>query len=365
VGLNGSKVLNMNGLFESSVGGSGIIGDIAMSNDKIKIMVVGVGGAGCNTINRLSQMGIKSAETVAVNTDSLHLKMISADKKVLIGKTITKGLGAGGYPEVAAKSAQISKAEIAAALDGVQLLFLCAGMGGGTGTGASPIIAQLAKEQGAIVVSMVTYPFSLERIRMQKASWGIDELRKTSDTVVIIDNNRLVSYVPNLPLNQAFAVADELTAHAVKGISDTIMFPSLVNIDFADMRAIMGNAGVAMISVGEGKGNDKVKQVVKSTLDHPLLDVDYAGAKGALIHIAGGVNLTLGEATGIGEQLTEAFHEQANVIWGARLDPDMGDLVRVTSIMTGITSPHIVGKATPDTQKSEVFDVSGLDAMLA
>jgi cell division protein FtsZ len=352
----------MNGLFEPAVGGSGILGDIgATSSDKIKIMVVGVGGAGCNTINRLSQMGIKSAETVAVNTDSLHLKMVSADKKILIGKTITKGLGAGGFPEVAAKCAQISKDELKVALEGVQLLFLCAGMGGGTGTGASPVIAQVAKEQGAIVVSIVTYPFSLERIRMQKATWGIDELKKASDTVVIIDNNRLVSYVPNLPLNQAFAVADELTAHAVKGIADTIMFPSLMNIDFADMRAIMGNAGVAIISVGEGKGGNKVDQVVRNTLDHPLLDVDYTGARGALIHIAGGQNLTLGEATQIGEKLTEVFHEQANVIWGARLDPDMGDTVRVTSIMTGITSPHVVGKTAAEDERSQVFDISGVE----
>ncbi len=352
----------MDGLFEPAVGGSGILGDIgATSSDKIKIMVIGVGGAGCNTINRLSQMGIKSAETVAVNTDSLHLKMVSADKKILIGKSITKGLGAGGFPEVAAKCAQVSKDELRAALDGVQLLFLCAGMGGGTGTGASPIIAQLAKEQGAIVVSMVTYPFALERIRMQKATWGIDELKKTSDTVVIIDNNRLVSYVPNLPLNQAFAVADELTAHAVKGIADTIMFPSLVNIDFADMRAIMGNAGVAIISVGEGKGGNKVDQVVRNTLDHPLLDVDYTGARGALIHISGGQNLTLGEATQIGEKLTDVFHEQANIIWGARLDPDMGDTVRVTSIMTGITSPHVVGKVAAEGERSQVFDISGVE----
>jgi cell division protein FtsZ len=355
----------VNGLFESSVGGkSEILGDIgASSSDNIKIMVVGVGGAGCNTINRLSQMGIKSAETVAVNTDNLHLKMVSADKKILIGKNITKGLGAGGFPEVAARCAQMSKEEIKAALEGVQLLFLCAGMGGGTGTGASPIIAQLAKEQGAIVVSIVTYPFSLERIRIQKAAWGIDELKKTSDTVVIIDNNRLVSYVPNLPLNQAFAVADALTAHAVKGIADTIMFPSLVNIDFADMRAIMGNAGVAIISVGEGKGNGKVEQVVKNTLDHPLLDIDYTGARGALIHIAGGQNLTLGEATQIGEKLTEVFHEDANVIWGARLDPNLGDLVRVTSIMTGITSPHVVGNAAKAEEREAVFDVSGIEAL--
>jgi cell division protein FtsZ len=226
-------------------------------------------------------------------------------------------------------------------------------MGGGTGTGASPIIADVAKEQGAIVVSIVTYPFSLERARTEKANWGLEQLKKSSDTVVVIDNNRLVSYVPNLPMNQAFAVADDLTAKAVKGITDTIMFPSLINIDFADIRAIMGNAGVAVIMVGEGKGTEKVPCVVKNTLEHPLLDVDYNGAKGALIHIAGGPQLTLGEATQIGEQLTSAFDPNANVIWGARLSPEMGDEVTVTSIMTGITSPHVLGKIRDETKSLE------------
>ena len=336
----------MESLIENAVRQAGAAAPAAaeMSNDKIRIAVVGVGGGGCNTIHRLAKMGIKSADTIAINTDKLHLNTVDANRRLLIGGQITRGLGAGGFPEVAQRCAEASRDKLREVLANTELLFLVAGMGGGTGTGAAPIIAEIAKEQGAIVVGIVTYPFNLERARTAKADWGLEQLKKAADTVIVIDNNRLVSYVPNLPMNQAFNVADEITARAVKGISDTIMFPSLVNIDFADIRAIMSNAGVAMISVGEGKGTDRVNQVVHTTLEHPLLDVDYKGAKGALIHIAGGPNLTLGEATQIGENLTEAFDENANVIWGARLSPEYGEKITVTSIMTGITSPYVLGK---------------------
>ncbi len=345
----------MESLIESAIKqAGGAAAPAEMSNDKIRIAVVGVGGGGCNTVHRLTKMGIKSAETIAINTDQVHLKTIDATRRLLIGANVTRGLGAGGFPEVAQRCAEASRDKLREVLANTELLFLCAGMGGGTGTGAAPIIAEIAKEQGAIVVGIVTYPFSLERARTAKADWGLEQLKKTTDTVVVIDNNRLVSYVPNLPMNQAFTVADEITARAVKGISDTIMFPSLVNIDFADIRAIMGNAGVSMISVGEGKGTDRVNQVVSTTLQHPLLDVDYKGAKGALIHIAGGPNLTLGEATQIGEGLTEAFDDNANVIWGARLSPDHGEKVTVTAIMTGITSPYILGKGQKEPKAEKV-----------
>jgi cell division protein FtsZ len=338
----------MESLIESAIRNTGQLPEQAaapeMSSDKVRILVVGVGGAGCNTVSRLHRMGLRSADTLAFNTDHKHLQITEASKKVLIGGSITKGLGAGGFPEIAQKAAEASRDKIRDMIGSSELVFIAAGMGGGTGTGAAPVIAQVAKEQGAITVGMVTYPFSLERARLKKAEWGLDQLRKVCDTVVVVDNNRLVSYVPNLPMNQAFAVADELVARAVKGISDTIILPSLVNIDFADVRAIMSNAGVAMISLGESKGNEKVESVVKATLEHPLLDVDYTGAKGALIHIAGGPQLTLGEVTQIGEKVTEAFDAQANVIWGARVNPDQSDSVAVTAIITGVTSPHVLGQ---------------------
>ncbi len=323
----------------------------------VKISVVGCGGAGTNTVSRLTQMGVTSAETIAINTDANHLRMVQANKKMLIGAHMTKGLGAGGFPEVGRKCAEQAKDNIAKMLEGSELVFVTAGMGGGTGTGSAPVVAQVAREQGAITVGVVTFPFALERARLDKADWGLEALAEHCDTVVIIDNNRLVQYVPNLPMNQAFAVADTLVAKAVKGISDTIMLPSLVNIDFADVRSILGNAGMAMISVGEASGRDRVAGVVKNTLEHPLLDVEYSGSKGALIHVQGGSQLSLGEVTSIGEGITDAFDQKANVIWGARVNPDMGDKVVVTSIITGVHSPQLIGKSMVQPKKQEQYNL--------
>ncbi|MFH1106646.1 MAG: cell division protein FtsZ [Candidatus Micrarchaeota archaeon] len=309
---------------------------------EVRIKVVGVGGAGTNCVSRLKKMGIKSAETIAINTDRKHLEMVEADRKLLIGASMTRGLGAGGFPEVGMKAAEQSRDKLAEVVGNSELVFISAGMGGGTGTGAAPVIAKLAKEAGAITVGMVTYPFALERARLEKADWGLDALREACDTVVIIDNNRLVQYVPNLPMNQAFAVADTLVARAVKGIADTVMLPSLMNIDFADLRMIMGNAGTSMISIGEAAGTNRIQQAVESTLAHPLLDVDYTGSKGALILISGGPQLSLGEAVKIGEGITEAFDKNAYVKWGARLIPELGDKIVVTAVVTGVSSPQVL-----------------------
>ncbi|MEM2963306.1 MAG: cell division protein FtsZ [Candidatus Anstonellales archaeon] len=331
----------------------------AVGDNDIRIAVVGVGGGGCNTIHRLMQSNLKSATTIAVNTDHLHLRSISAHKRILIGQSITKGLGAGGFPEVGQKCAEISKDKLSEVLSENDLVFLCAGMGGGTGTGAAPVVAQVAKEQGAIVVAIVTYPFNLERIRIQKAQWGLSHLTKVCDTVVVIDNNRLVQYAPNIPINDAFNLADNITGRAVKGICDTIMFPSLMNIDYADVKSVMEEGGVSLISVGEGKGPDRVEKVVKSTLEHPLLDVDYEGARGALLHIGGGSSLTLGEAIEIGEKLTEAFDKNANVKMGARLTPEYGEDVSVTAIVTGLKqTPSIFSQQTTDAD-----EVKGLEEL--
>ncbi|MFA5106489.1 MAG: cell division protein FtsZ [Candidatus Micrarchaeia archaeon] len=316
-----------------------------MSNDSVRIAVVGVGGGGCNTVNRIARSGIKSATTIAINTDYLQLKTIESQKKVLIGASITKGLGAGGFPEIAQKCAEASREKLSEALGENEIVFLTAGMGGGTGTGAAPIVAKMARDAGAVVVSIVTYPFALERARIKKAQWGLEQLVEASDTVIVIDNNRLVNYAPNIPINDAFNLADAITARAVKGIADTIMFPSLMNVDYADVKSVMTGGGVALISVGEGKGSDRVEQVVTSTLSHPLLDVSYEGATGALLHVEGSTSLTLGEAITIGDKVSESFDANANVKIGARLVPDMGDLVTVTSIVTGLKqSPSIFGK---------------------
>jgi cell division protein FtsZ len=307
-------------------------------------MVVGVGGAGNNSVNRIARMGISGAELLVLNTDKQHLGLVhDSVKKILIGQSVTRGLGAGGYPEVGAKAAEVSRAALGAALQDCDLLFITAGMGGGTGTGAAPIVAEIAKEQGAIVVALVTFPFLLERARIQKAEEGIEKLRKVVDTVIIIDNNRLVELVPNLPIEQAFSVADEVISRAVRGITETITVPSLINLDYADVRAIMSTGGVSVISVGESKGHRRVDEVVNDTLKNSLLDVDYTGAKGALIHISGGPDLTLGEANEIGERLTEAIDPSAQVIWGARIVPEYEGKIEVIGIFTGVTSPHIRG----------------------
>lgn len=307
------------------------------STSGVKIAIVGVGGGGCNTIKRLIDYGMKGPELIAINTDRIHLDTIKQPaKKILIGQSITRGLGAGGYPDIAQKSAESNKPDIEAALSDVDLVFLVAGMGGGTGTGAAPVVAEVAKKNGAIVVSIVTYPFRIERARLQKAKEGIENLKKVSDTLVIIDNQKLLDFVPNLPIEQTFMIADEITARAVRGISETLLNPSLINLDFADLTTIMTGGGISMIAVGEGKGISKVEEVVKNTLDHRLLDVDPTGAKGVLLHITGGPDMTLGDANTVGEMITSEVDPYANVIYGARMDQSYLGRIEVIAIFTGL-----------------------------
>ncbi|MBN2488723.1 MAG: cell division protein FtsZ [Methanosarcinaceae archaeon] len=308
-----------------------------------RIMIVGCGGAGNNSINRLYNIGIEGAETVAINTDKQHLDHIRADKKILIGKTLTRGLGAGGYPEVGKKAAELARGTLEDIFKDTDLVFITAGMGGGTGTGVAPVVAEIAKEQGAIVVGMVSSPFRVERARTVKAEEGLEDLRRAADTVIVLDNNRLLEYVPNLPIEQAFSVMDQLISETVKGITETITQPSLINLDYADIRAIMGCGGVAVMLVGETKSQDKSNDVVRAALNHPLLDVDYRGATGSLVHITGGPDLSLKEAEEIAASLTYELSSTANVIWGARVRDDYEGKVRVMAIMTGVQSAQVLG----------------------
>ena len=257
-----------------------------------KIVVVGCGGSGNNTVNRLSKMEIESAMTIAINTDKQQLLRTKADKRVLIGRSITRGLGAGGYPEIGRKAAELARNVLEELLCDSDMVFVCAGMGGGTGTGSAPVVADVAKKQGAIVIGFAQMPFKVERARIQKALDGLEELKEVCDTVVVLDNNKLLEYYPNLPIDAAFSVMDQLIAETIKGISDTITTPSLVNIDFADVKAIMGQGGVAVMLVGEAKAHDKANADVRDCLSQPLLDVDYRGAIGALVHVSGGHDLT-------------------------------------------------------------------------
>jgi len=322
------------------------------------IKVIGAGGAGNNTADWLYRKGVKGAEIIAVNTDKMHLDHREADIKILIGKESTKGLGAGGFPEKGAEAAQEDVQELKSILKGTDMLFLVAGMGGGTGTGSSPIIAQAAKEMGCIVIGVVTMPFKIEKARIDKAEWGLSKLREYSDTVIVIDNNRLVDIAGNLPISQAFAVANELISTMIKGIVETIALPSLVNLDYADVKAIMTKGGVSVIGLGESDTEGRVEEAVKKAMMNPLLDVDYDGAHGALIHITGGPDLTLEEVNRVGELVTANLDPDAQVIWGARVSDNMTGKIRVMTIITGVKSPFILGPSEAERRSTKTSKYS-------
>ncbi|MFO7710557.1 MAG: cell division protein FtsZ [Candidatus Woesearchaeota archaeon] len=310
------------------------------------IKIIGCGGAGNNMVSWLYRKGIKGAEIVAVNTDQQHINITEADKKFLIGGSVTKGLGCGGFPEKGASAAKENLLEIKEVLQNTDMTFVCAGMGGGTGTGAAPLIARTAAEMGSIVIGTVTMPFSIERARLDKAEEGLQKIRSVCDTVIVMDNNRLVKIAGNLPVQQAFAVANELISTMIRGIVETISVPSLVNLDFADVKAIMKEGGVAAIGVGYSDTHRRAEEAVAGALSNPLLDIDYKGADGALIHIEGGDDMTLEEVERIGDEVTSYLEEDANVIWGARVSSDMTGKICVMTIMTGVNSPWIMGKET-------------------
>lgn len=303
-----------------------------------KIFVVGVGGGGCNTVTRLHRLGIDGAITIAINTDNTHLKgRTEANKKILIGKTITHGLGAGGYPPIGEQCALLSRNDIEEVLRGAELVFLLAGMGGGTGTGATPVIAEIAKKQSAVVIAIVSTPFDFEkRLKQRIAIGGIDKLRNIADSVIALDNNKLLEFVPTLPLNKGFQAMDDLIAQAVKGLTESITQPSLMNIDYADVKTIVYRSGLSLMLYGESDGDPD--RVVENTLSHPFFDVNYKGATGALIHITSGTFLTVRDVNKIAAGITKELAIEANVKCGARIDESCGHKIKVMSILTGLPS---------------------------
>lgn len=330
------------------------------------IKVFGAGGGGGNMTNWLYKKGVRGAEIIAINTDKQHLDMIEADHKILIGRDTTRGLGAGGFPERGREAAQEQQQEIKEAVKNSDMVFVCAGMGGGTGSGSAPFVAQCAKDAGAIVIGTVTMPFKIERARVDRAEFALQALRQNADTVIVIDNNRLVQIAGNLPVNQAFAVANELIATMIKGIVEIIAVPSLVNLDFADIKAVMTEGGVAAIGVGASDTNNRVEEAVKGALANPLLDINYDGATGAIIHVAGGPDMTLDEVSRAGEIVTEAMDQDANVIWGARVQEEMKGRVTVMTIVTGVRSPWILGQQSAAQRKreaSELADELGIEVI--
>ncbi len=331
---------------------------------KTQIKVVGAGGAGNNTVTRLMQVGIVGAETIAVNTDAMDLLYTDADKKILIGRELTAGLGAGADPKLGMEAAKESKEEIKKSLQGADMVFLTGGLGGGTGTGSLPVLAEVSKKLGALTVAIVTLPFKMEGARrMENAKWGLELLQDVVDTLILVPNDKLLEIVPDVSITTAFKIADEILVNSVKGIAEMVTKPGLVNLDFADVRAVMNEGGLAMIGMGESDTENRAFESVEKALTNPLLDVDITDGKGALINITGGPDLTVREAQQIVETVSNRLSKDAKIIWGAQIDHSLGDSVRTLVVVTGVKSPQIFGPERPWTteEKKKIQDILGVE----
>ncbi len=307
------------------------------NNGKVNIKVIGVGGGGGNAVNRMIQAGLKGVTFVAVNTDTQVLERSLADIKLQIGAKLTRGLGAGANPEVGRKAAEEDKEKIFEILEGVDMLFITAGMGGGTGTGASPVVAGLAKELGILTVAVVTKPFTFEgKKRMSQAEGGIALLRERVDSLIVIPNDRLLQIAnPSTSVKEAFGMVDNVLLQGVKSISDLINIPGIVNLDFADVKAIMEGAGTSLMGIGRAGGENKAKEAARMAVNSPLLETPFSGAKGVLFNVTGGPNLSIWDVNQVAEVITESASEEANIIFGAIIDEKMKDEVEITVIATG------------------------------
>ncbi len=315
-----------------------------LSHTRARIVVIGTGGAGNNTMTRLMEVGIEGAETIAINTDAQDLLQTRAHKKLIIGKELTGGLGAGSVPQIGEEAAKESEQEIKELLEGADIVFITCGLGGGTGTGSSPVIANISQKLGALTVAVVTFPFTMEGMRRRSnAEMGLEKLRRETDTVIVIPNDRLLEIAPTLPLPAAFKVADEILVRAVKGITELITKPGLINLDFADVRAVMEGGGVAMIGMGESDTENRAVEAIEKAINSPLLNVDITGARGALINVVGGEDLTLAEAQQVVQVVSERLDPRANIIWGAQIEENLKGMLRVMLVVTGVRSKQILG----------------------
>ena len=308
-----------------------------LTNNYASIKVVGCGGGGGNAVNRMVAAGLQGVEFIAVNTDLQALQMSGAHVKIQIGDKVTKGLGAGAVPEVGRRSAEESREEIAAALKGADLVFVTAGMGGGTGTGCAPVVAEIAREQGALTIAVVTKPFSFEgKQRMRNAEAGINDLKQRVDTLVVIPNDRLLQVVSKgTSMVEAFGIADDVLRQGIQGISDLIALPALINLDFADVKTVMESGGMAHMGIGYGDGENKMVQAAKNAISSPMLETTIDGARAVLINITGGADISIIEINEAANLIMEAADPDANIIFGAGIDETMGDQVRITVIATG------------------------------
>jgi len=326
---------------------------------EVQIKIFGCGGGGCNTLDRISEEGITGADLIACNTDAKHLLHTHAQKKVLIGKNTTRGLGAGARPEIGEESARESKDELEKYIKGSDIVYITAGMGGGTGTGVAPVIAEMAKEEEALVMGIVTLPFEGEgRERMKNAKRGLLKMERHCDTTVIIPNDKLLELVPNLSLNAAFKVADEILMESIKGMTEIITKPGLVNLDYNDLRTIMDDGGVAMIGIGDSKDpNNRVDDAVEQAISSPLLgDIDVSNANGALIRVTGGPDMTVTEAERAAELVNQKISGEARIIWGCNVNEELKNEIKILLVITNVQA-----ESDEKAHESMKFTKEGID----
>ncbi len=329
-----------------------------------RIKVIGCGGGGGNSVSRMKETGIKGCEIIAVNTDAQDLLYSNVDSKILIGRELTHGLGAGSNPKMGEQAARESEQEIRKKVSESDLVFITCGLGGGTGTGAAPVIAEIAKKQGALTIGVVTLPFTVEgQKRIENAQYGLERMAAITDTLIVIPNDKLIEIAPEMPIHTAFKIADEILTNSVKGITELVTKSGLVNLDFADVRAVMSNGGVSLIGIGESDSHERAKDAVEKAINNPLLDVDITNASGVLVNIMGGNDLTLDEYKEVMEIIGKKVAPDAKIISGAQISPDLEKTIKVLLIVTGVKSSQILGSSTQLTksQQDELREELGID----
>jgi len=335
-----------------------------LKTQEAKIKVIGVGGAGGNSLSRMREIGIKGGELIAINTDAQDLLYANVDRKILIGKELTQGLGAGSNPQVGQEAAKESESDIKKKLSGSDMIFITCGLGGGTGTGAAPVVASIAKKQGALTIGVVTLPFTIEgRKRIENAMEGLERMESVVDTLIVIPNDKLLELAPELPLHTAFKISDEILTNAVKGTTELVTAAGLVNLDFADVKSVMVDGGVSLIGMGESDSAQRATDAIEKAIQNPLLDVDIADATGALVNIVGGADMSLDECKTIIELIGNRLNPDAKLIWGAQISAEMEKSIRVLIIVTGVKSSQIFGQrdSMESLRHKEIEDELGID----
>ncbi len=335
-----------------------------LKKQSAKIKVIGVGGGGGNSLSRMREIGIKGGELIAINTDAQDLLYANADQKILIGRELTQGMGAGSNPSVGQEAAKESESDIKKKIAGSDMVFITCGLGGGTGTGAAPEVAKFAKKQGALTIGIVTLPFTIEgQKRIENAMNGLERMESIVDTLIVIPNDKLLELAPDLPLHTAFKIADEILTNAVKGVTELVTTSGLVNLDFADVKSVMADGGVSLIGMGESDSAERAKEAVEKAIQNPLLDVDISNATGALVNVIGGSDMSLDEYKTIIGTVGERLSPDAKLIGGAQISEDMDKSIRVLLIVTGVKSSQILGhgESMESVKHKEIEDELGIE----